>query len=1563
MKSPKLLSLLLPLLLLGLLSVDVPHTGSPFFELLKALLQRYNQQLPDEKVYLQLDKPFYKPGDDIWFQAYVVAGTTHKASPTSSVLYVELLNPQGNVESKLSLPVEGGGARGDFRLEASAAGGLYKIRAYTQWMQNFEEETFYSRELQVQKVIKPRLLLKLDFEKEAYGPSDEVVATLKARDLENRPISSQEVTYTVQLAGRQLHAGNAQTDAQGEARVQFALPADLNSSDGLLNILITNRGIQESISRAVPIVLHRIDLQFFPEGGELVSGMRSKVAFKALNEFGKPADVEGEILNQQGQVVERFKSFHMGMGAFSFTPQTGEQYQARITRPLALAKPYALPDALPNGWGLAIDQKSKESLSLTIYSPLAKPLLLVGQLRGEIYYTKEIAAQKGYTYLEVPLADFPMGVAQFTLFDHQQLERCERLVFVNQHRKLHIELAADKEAYQPREKVSLKVRTFDEHQLPVPAKISLSVVDDKLISFADDKQDNILSYLLLSSDVKGKIEEPAFYFDPEEPKATEALDYLLMTQAWRRFRWQQLQEGRHTVAHYPEKLGTISGRIVDVKSGKPREVTVTLVELSSRRRAAQLKTRPDGSFLFMNVDPAAAIQLFAKSQGNRKDDLRIVLDQQISPYYRELAEAGSIPPPPPIFEAMMIEVADEEYLEEDLAFAMSAPLADAVAVPTSASMSQDIILREDVQQLSEVVVVGYGTAEHRSLTGAVVHIRAEEMLGTTQTLEQSLQGKAAGVQISQNTGSLNENARVMIRGSSSIANGNPLFVVDGFPVESRGSSGLSALGFLSPDDIRSVTVLKSPEAAALYGSRGSNGVILINTKSGRYQPDYNRQYQDNYAGLYIEPRKFSAVREYYAPAYTSREPVEVRTDFRESLYWNPSVQTDRKGEARLSFYTSDATTAFRITAEGMGANGYAGRQELVISSQLPMSLEAKIPAYLSFEDQVSLPIQLTNNTDEVLKGRLSIEAVAALQSLGTTNPLIEIPPRSTTTYYYEARVLNQAGTFALNMRFEGGSYLEQVSQEIDVLPKGFPIEVSFSGQELQKAFSFSIQEPVPGSVRASFTAYPNVVSDLMAGIESVLRQPHGCFEQVSSSTYPNVLALQFLRETRQASPEIEAKAQQFIQEGYRKLAAYETRLGGFEWYGNTPPHEGLTAFGLLEFTEMKKVYPGVSEAMLRRTKQFLLDRRSGDGNFKQNAGKWGFAGAEKAITNAYIVYALSAEGVSKEIEKEYSLAFQEALKSRDTYRMALMANAAYSLKKEEDGKRLLQLLLKEISEKGLGQLTADHSLVRSYGKSLQLETASLIALALLKEERPSLPPLQQIIQYLVSNRSHGGFGSTQGTILALTAITEWAKFANQTQEGGLISLKLNGSELASTRYARAHKSDILMASLENKISSGRQQLKILFEETSQALPYSFNASWTSYTPASSKACRVSLKTALSAKEVKVNETVRLTATLSNKTAEGIPQTVALIGIPSGLSLQPWQLKEYQEKGLFDFYEIQGNMVIFYYREMAPNDQRTIQLDLKADIPGTYQASASSAYLYYTNEHKDWVAGEQIRILK
>ncbi|MEM7036926.1 MAG: MG2 domain-containing protein, partial [Bacteroidota bacterium] len=432
-----------------------PVKLNPFLKNLKTKLTAYNTHLPEDRVYVHFDKPFYKPGDDIWFSAYVRDAASMEKSTRSDILHVELINPKGNVQKKIKLVAREGIAKGDFHLDEMAAGGLYKIKAYTKFQENQAEAFLFEKELQVQKVVLPNLKMKLEFERKAYGAGDKVIAKLDLQTNENQPLTNHKFKYIATLDGGKLVELDGQTDKSGKARLRVSLPDELNTTDGLVNVMIDFEGLTESISRSIPIVLNKIGIEFFPEGGDLVSGLQSKVAFRALNEFGKPADIEGVVIDDQGAEVGTLKSFHQGMGAFSFNPGEDRTYQVRLTKPEGITKTYDLPEAMPRGYVLNIADNDTKELTAMVRATENEPMSLVAQVRGETYWASEVDITRGNNEIRIPIHKFPVGVCQLTLFDQKGIERAERLAFVNRDKQLNIDIQTNKQKYLPREKVKM----------------------------------------------------------------------------------------------------------------------------------------------------------------------------------------------------------------------------------------------------------------------------------------------------------------------------------------------------------------------------------------------------------------------------------------------------------------------------------------------------------------------------------------------------------------------------------------------------------------------------------------------------------------------------------------------------------------------------------------------------------------------------------------------------------------------------------------------------------------------------------------------------------------------------------------------------------------------------------------------------------------------------------------------------------------------------------------------------------------------------------------------------
>lgn len=1530
MRSSTILNILLIAACLLLLSFRAGVLD--FLGDLKKQLHAYTQNHPEEKVYVQFDKTFYKPGEDIWFNAFVLDGQTHKPSAISDVLHVQLNDPKGNAVHSLTLFIQDGTTKGDFHLDDGMPGGLYTVTAHTRWMRNAGDATFFKKKLQVQSVITPRMLLKADFEKKAYGKGDPVVATLTVKDLKNEPLRNARISSTVRIGGAPLLTTQSETDGSGKALVTFKLPDDLASPDGILQMVVSAAGQEESITRSIPIVLNKITLAFFPEGGDLIPEADNNVAFKATNEFGKGADVSGVVLDDQDRVVASFSSFHMGMGAFRFTPQPGVSYRARIDRPAGNVLPTTLPVVRDKGYSLTLANRSPGTIRYSIHAPYDAEVFLVGQTHGVLHYAEKLTLRKGFNPVTVPTDAFPAGIAVFTLFNGEGLEEAERLVFLNPQKNLQVALETDKQVYAPREKIKVTIRTTDEHGKAVAAKLSLAAVDDQILSFADDKQDNILSWLLLSSELKGEIQEPSFYFDTREPKALEAIDYLLLTHGWRRFTWKDVLQNDPAVAWLPENQSAISGYILD-KHQKHTQAEVTLMELSERRRIAKVKTNEHGGFTYKNVDSSTPVLLLTRKPN------RLIVDERTS------ADPAAPFSPSVPGDGRSVPAATKRKQ----------------ATPTTNNAAPgNLDMEDDVSALSEVVVTGNGYYESSKLLSyASVTVRRDEIASQPFISPLlALQGRMAGIEIAP-TASPGNMADIRIRGTNSLRfQSEPVYIIDGVPTQ-PGLSRNFQLESIGVDNISSITVLKDADATAIYGSRGANGVILIETKSANWWDNHIRP-RGRYHSVVIQPRKFSTTREFYNAPPTHRDPRERQEDLT-TVYWNNTLVTDRNGEATVTFYNSDATSAFRLTAEGITADGLVGRTEQTYATQLPFSLDTKIPTYLGFEDTLRLPILIRNNLSHPLAAYYTVDIPDGLKAVTPAQAAVTIASGQTATQYVAIVPQGIGGTFTIKVRLEAGGQRDEITRDITVHPVGFRMQLSVSGRDLKKEIRFDLRDVEKGSLTGKVTVYTDLIGDLFSGAEGLLAEPHGCFEQVSSSTFPNILALQFMQESGQIRPDIKQKAMTYINSGYKQLMAYEIDGGGFEWFGHPPAHEALTAYGLIEFTEMKKVSVKVDEAMLDRSRRWILSRRKGDGTFLQNHGKYGFASASAEVNNAYLVYALTETG-TRDIDREYTTSVGEAWSSGDMYRMALLANAAANLSRQEDYRKMVDHFRRTVADKGFDRMPADHSVVRSYGNSLTIETAALWALALLKSSEKDFGLIRQSIDYILSKRSYGRFGSTQATTLALKALTQYATLVRSARQDGNVVVSANDAHSIDAKwFTRETRERLVLNNFAGTLAEGSNRMSVQFTHTTEPLPYAIDLCWNTKTPAANAECKVRLETKLLQKTLKVNETVRLVATLRNIHRDGLPMTVALIGIPAGLSLQPWQLKELQEKGVVDFYEVLGDKLALYYRELEPLAHRTVNLDLKAEVGGDFTGTASCAYLYYTDEHKDWVRGSRVQI--
>jgi len=787
-------------LFLGMADEDTRHTR------IREALFNYSARFPQQKAYLHLDKAYYYAGGTLWFKAYLVDGMFHRPDSFTTNLYVELITPAGTQARIIRTRMENGFGFGDFSLSDTLPEGLYQIRAYTNWMQNFHPDYFFSKNIQI---------LNPDYKKR---------------------ISPQQARK---------------------------------------NLKTINKQEQE-------MVYSDIDVQFFPEGGDLVEGLESVVAFKAINKSGYGISIQGNVVDNDKNQVASIVTRHDGMGSFSLTPQPGKKYVAIVTNNRKEYR-FNLPGQMENGISLRIDEQNRDiRLLLSSNRPptndrVANEVMITGQVRGQMCYQSTVNLAEGPVTVAVSKSLFPTGIVQFTLFSGRMVPLAERLVFVNHHDFININLHVyDTITEQNERLVCMSLNTSDKFSDGIKSNLSVAVMYDN--EEEREMPDNILSHLLITSDLRGYIGHPEYYLRNAGTRTSEETDLLMLTHGWRKFDWTEILANDYPKVRFVEEKGiTIAGIITSELFSIPLKNCKVKLSVSEEFNDIFIQqTDKRGMFKFENMSyyDTMNVKIEAWRASGKRNLVILVPDDSFAEVTKQQGENILTI----VSERDKKAYRKEQYVRNKIAY--------------------------DEQQRR------MASADSNKLHG--IHgepdavIRSEDIPSGYSNALQALQGRVPGVVVSGNS--------VTIRGVSTFyGNSQPLYLVDGVPV-----NDVSSVLSIPVEDIDRIEIIKGPNAA-IYGSRGGNGVIAIFTKRGIFMKKGILEFQ--MLG-YQWPRKF------YQPAFTSAEPP----DDLETIGWFPVVVTSETGNARLILRKPAIEGNLRIVIEGVSYEGQAGYANVVVEN-------------------------------------------------------------------------------------------------------------------------------------------------------------------------------------------------------------------------------------------------------------------------------------------------------------------------------------------------------------------------------------------------------------------------------------------------------------------------------------------------------------------------------------------------------------------------------------------------------------------------------------------------------
>ena len=634
----------------------------------------------------------------------------------------------------------------------------------------------------------------------------------------------------------------------------------------------------------LPVFTNDFDVKFFPEGGALLSIPHQNVAFKAQGADGFSKDIEGFLFNSKGDTLTNFRSEHNGMGVFTMNPIDNETYYITAKTNDSITKRFDLPAVEPKGISIAMSHYKQEirfEVQKTEATEWPQKLFLLAQTRGKLSILQPITPERTFGKMNDSL--FTEGITHFMLIDQQGNALSERLIFVPDHKPNQWQVTTDKPTYGKREKISLQIAAKDHEGNPVEGTFSVSITDRKSIQ-PDSLADNILSNLLLTSDLKGYVEDPAFYFLNQDARTLRSIDYLMLTHGWRRHKIENvLRTPSMNFTNYIEKGQTISGRIRGFFGGNVKKGPICVLA-PKYNIVATTETDEKGEFI-VNTSFRDSTTFLVQAR-TKKGFAGVDIEIDTPPYPVPTHKAPYFNGATTFMEDYLLNTRDQYYMEGGMR----------------------------VYNLKEVTV----TAKRERPSSKSIYTGG---INTYTVEEDRLQGYG---QTAFDAATRLPSVTIM-NGSEIHIRNNPepaAIVIDDIVYDDASD----ILKDIQISDMSSISLLRGADAIIL-GPRASGGAIVITLKDPRNLPAKPAQGIITYT-----PLGYSESVEFYHPTYdTPEKKNEQRSDFRSTVYWNPELRLDAEGKATIEYYTPDSTAPEDIIIEGVDKNGKVCRLQQTIN--------------------------------------------------------------------------------------------------------------------------------------------------------------------------------------------------------------------------------------------------------------------------------------------------------------------------------------------------------------------------------------------------------------------------------------------------------------------------------------------------------------------------------------------------------------------------------------------------------------------------------------------------------
>lgn len=649
-------------------------------------------------------------------------------------------------------------------------------------------------------------------------------------------------------------------------------------------IFTKDRSTADAKNKVIPVI------RFFPEGGDVITGISNKIAFKANDQWGRPVNVKGMVVNSQGKTEDKIITLHDGMGYFFLTPKSGLTYTAKWKDEKGVEHNTELPKIKADGASLQVEVSGPNRIFSVICSPgmisAMDTVHLVGTLYQHPAFKVTRATGSGPIKGTIPTTGLPSGILTITLFDKNWKPLAERITYINNKEYSFLpEMEVQRWGLNKRARNEIKITVPDS----LVANLSVSVTD---ATIGTDSSNNIISHLMLSSELKGDIYNPAYYFSNSADSVNQHLDLVMLTHGWRRFKWEDIVSGKIASPRYPKDTSyiTLSGKVLGVLPGQINQEASVVLMVKQKDKEGQMLLVPvesNGTFNDPSTivfDTAQIYYSFQKAKNLKDATIQFMTGRLPAPTLNPLAfnkPYGLVPDTTGSYRQFML-----------------AGEANSLNKMMNVKTLENVTVKSKGKSPTQLLDEKYASGLFSGGDGYEFDLVNDPFATSAINIFTYLQGKVAGLQINAS----GANPSMQWRG------GSPQLYLDETPVDA------SFISSLNVSDVAYIKVFRPP---FMGGFNGANGAIAIYTRRGN---DVKSE-----PGKGLNSNKvfgYTLIKEFYSPNYATFNTRNEQRDIRTTLYWNPSIiTTPQKNEVVLSFYNNDVSGAFRVIIEGMTRDG------------------------------------------------------------------------------------------------------------------------------------------------------------------------------------------------------------------------------------------------------------------------------------------------------------------------------------------------------------------------------------------------------------------------------------------------------------------------------------------------------------------------------------------------------------------------------------------------------------------------------------------------------------------